>query len=113
MEMVHRPSPVLMAALLDDFNCLGNAFVGFHFCVSKGIETAQDVVMPHGRKGKARPFAIDDLAVRQSSKHSPLEEILVGFPARFRDGSTSSPRALVFQQSFENANRGIERGART
>ena len=113
MEMVHRPSPVLMAPRLHDSNCLVYSFVGFDLRASKVIKPAQDVVMPHRRKRKARPISIDDLAGAKPPEHSTLEQIFVGFSARLRNGCTTSPRTLVLQQPFENADRGIERGTRT
>ena len=50
MKEVERPAPVLVAALNHGFDGVTGAAVGFDSCIPQIIESAQDVVVPFGRK---------------------------------------------------------------
>jgi len=97
VEMIHRPSPVLMAPRFDDSDRFGGPFVGFDTGASQIVEASQDIVVPHGWKRKARPAAIDDLAGRQPPEHATLQQIFLRFQARVGNGDCGAPRTLVFQ----------------
>src|SRR5690242_3331655 len=111
MEEVERPAPVLMAALNHGLDGLTDAAVGFHSCIPQIIESAQNVVVPKRREGKAEPAFVDNFAGSKRADHAALEEIVVGPLAGLSDGRRFAPCSFVFEQSFEDADGGMERRA--
>src|SRR5712664_4062734 len=111
MKVVERPAPVLVAALNHGFDGATDAAVGFDSYISQIIESAQDVVVPKRREREAQPAFVDDFAGSERAEHAALEQIVFGPLAGLSDGRRFAPCSLVFKQSFEHADSGMERGA--
>jgi hypothetical protein len=111
MKEVERPAPVLVAALNHGFDGVTDAAVGFDSCISQIIESAQDVVVPKRREREAEPAFVDDFASSKRAEHAALEQIVFGPLAGLSDGRRFAPCSFVFEQSFEHADGGMERGA--
>ena len=111
MEEVEGPSAVLMAAGYYDFDGFTDAAVGFDSGIAQVIEAAQDVVVPKRREREAQPALVDDLASAKRAEHAALEQIVFGALADFRDRRRFAPGSLVFEESFEDADGGVERRA--
>jgi hypothetical protein len=62
MKEIERPSPVLVAARQHDLDSVIEAAVGFAFCISQIIESAQNVVVPKRRVRESQPAFVDDFA---------------------------------------------------
>lgn len=77
VEVVHRPPAVLMAPRSHNIDRFRNALVRFHTGAAQIVQAAQHIVMPKRWKCKTHPGAVDNLAVRQSSEHTPFEQIFV------------------------------------
>ena len=111
MHEVERPAAVLVAALDDDSDGFPDAAVRFEPGIAQIIESAQDVVVPKRREREAEPALVDDLAGAERAEHVALEQIVLGPPAGPGDGGRFAPGPLIFEESFEHADRGVERGA--
>ena len=111
MKEVERPAPVLVAPLNHDFDGLADAAVRFDSCISQIIESAQNVVVPKRREGKAQPAFVDDFAGSKRAEHAALEQIVFGPLAGLGDRRRFAPCSFIFEQSFEHADGGMERGA--
>ena len=59
---VQRPTPVLVAALNDDFDSFTDAAVGLDSRIAQIIEPAQDVVVPKRGERKSQPALVEDFA---------------------------------------------------
>ncbi len=84
---------------------------GLIACISQIIETAQDVVVPKRWEREAEPASFDDFASSKRAEHAALEQIVFGTLAGFGDGRRFAPGSLVFEQTFEHADGGVERRA--
>jgi len=111
MEEVERPAAVLVATGHHDFDGFTDAAVGLDSGVAKIIESAQDVVVPERREREAEPALVDDLAGAKRAEHAALEQIVFGALAGFGDGRRFASCLLVFEESFEDADGGVERRA--
>jgi hypothetical protein len=111
VQEVERPAPVLVTALLHDFDGLEDAAVGFNVCIAQIIEAAQDVVVPKWREREAEPALVDDLAGSKRAEHAALEEIVFRPLAGLRDGRRFTPCPFVCEQAFKDADGGVERRA--
>jgi hypothetical protein len=115
MKEVERPAPILVAALNHGFDGLGDAAVGFDFRIPQIVESAQDVVVPKRREREPEPAFVDDFAGSKRAEHAALEQIIFGPLTGLSDGLHNrqgfAPCSLVFKQSFEHADGGMERGA--
>src|SRR5450755_3343277 len=111
MKEVERPSPVLMSALNHGFDGVTHAAVGSDSRMPRIVESAQDVVVPKRREREAEPALVDDFAISERAEHAAFEQIVFGPLARLSKGRRFAPRSLVFEQSFEHANGGMERRA--
>jgi hypothetical protein len=115
MKEVERPAPVLVAALNHDFDGLSDAAVGFDFRIPQIVESAQNVVVPKGREREPEPAFVDDFAGSKRAEHPALQQIVFGPLPGLGDGPLNghgfAPCSLVFEQSFEHADGGMERGA--
>jgi hypothetical protein len=111
MKDVERPAPVLVAALNHGFNGGTDAGIGFDSCIPQIIQSAQDVVVPKRREREAEPAFVDDFASSKRAQHAALEQIVFAPLAGLRDGHRFAPCSFVFEQSFEHADSGMERGA--
>ena len=111
MKEVEGPAAVLVAALNHDFDGLIDAAVGFDSCIPQIIESAQDVVVPKGRKREAQPAFVDDFAGSKRAEHPALEQIVFGPLAGPGDGCRFASGSFIFEQSFEHADGGMERRA--
>jgi len=113
MKEVERPAAVLVAALHHDFDGVTDAAVGFDSSFAQIIEPAQDVVVPKRRERETEPAFVDDFAGSKRAEHAALEQIAFGLLAGLSDGRRFAPCSLVFEQSFEDADGGMERRAPT
>ena len=111
MKDVERPASVLVPALNHDFDGLTGAAVGFDSCIPQKIEPAQDVVVPKRREREAEPAFIDDFAGSERAEHVPFEQIVFGSLAGLDDSPRFASGPLVFEESFEHADGGMERRA--
>src|ERR1700722_3784497 len=119
MKEVERPAPVLVAALNHDFDGLSDAAVGFDFRIPQIVESAQNVVVPKRREREPEPAFVDDFAGSKRAEHPALEQIVFGpLPGLgdglrygLRNGHGFAQCPLVFEQSFEHADGGMDRGA--
>src|SRR5437773_5244745 len=111
MKDVERPAPVLVAALNHDFDAFTDAAVGFDSCISHIIESAQDIVVPKRRERKAEPAFVNDFAGSERAEHVAREQIVFGTLAGLGDDRRFAPCPLVFEESFEHADGGMERRA--
>src|SRR5215831_13836190 len=111
MKEVEWPAPVLVAALNHGFDGLTDAAVGFDSCVPQILEAAQDIVVPKCREREAEPAFIDDFASSQRAEHAAFQQIVFRSLASFADCRPFAPCLLVFEQSFEHADGGMERRA--
>src|SRR5947209_5107025 len=111
MKEVERPAPVLVAALHHGFDGFTDAAVGFDSCIPQIIESTQDVVVPKRRVREAQPAFVDDFASSKRAEHASLEQIVFALLAGLTDGRRFAPSPLVFEQSFEDADGGVERRA--
>src|SRR5690242_3552870 len=111
MKKVERPAPVLVPALNHGLDGLTDAAVGFDPCIPQIIESAQDVVMPKRREREPEPPFVDNFAGLKRAEHAAFEQILFGPPAGLNDGPRFAPCSLVFEQSFQHADGGMERRA--
>src|SRR6476661_8934824 len=111
MKEVERPAPVLVAALNHGFDGVTDAAVGFDSCIPQIIESAQNVVAPKRWVGKAQPAFVDNFAGSKRAEHATLKQIVFRLLPGFRYGRRFAPCSLVFEQSFEHADRGVKRRA--
>src|SRR5882724_8047011 len=111
MKEVEGPAPVLVAALNHGFEGVTDAAVRFDSCIPQIIESAQDVVAPKRREREAEPAFVDNFAGSKRAEHEALEQIVFGPLAGLSDGRRLAPCSLVFKQSFEHADSGMERRA--
>ena len=109
VAQVQGPAAVLVAALLDDLDRLGEARVGGDAGAAQVVQAAQDVIVIAGREGEARPAAVDHFAGRQRAQHAALEEVFVGPGPGLRHGGGGAARLLVGQQAFQDADGAVER----
>src|SRR6202163_2245138 len=109
MKEIERPAPVLVAPLNHGFDGVTDAAVGFDSCIPQIIKSAQDVVVPKRRERKAEPAFVDDFAGSERAEHAALEQIVFGPLAGLCDDRRFSPCPLVFEESFEHADGGMER----
>ena len=108
MEEVQRPAPVLVAAFDYDLDGFLDAAVGFDSCISQIVETTQDVVVPERWEREAEPAFFDDFASAKRAEYMALEQIVFGTFAGPGDGRRFAPGSLVFEQTFEHADGGVE-----
>src|SRR6185503_15439664 len=95
----------------------GDALVRSDARSAQVVERPQDVVVPARRKRTLRPrggppelpIDVDDLSSRSRSEQAALEEILLSAKPSGGDVGRRTLRLLVFQQSFEHADRRVER----
>ena len=115
MHEIERPAPVLVAAFDHDIDGFTDSVVGLESCVSQVIESTQDVVVPERWEREAEPAFVDHFAGSERAKQATGEEIVFTPPAGPGDRLPYRRRfrrcTFVFVQSFQYANRGMERGA--
>ena len=78
MKKVEGPAPILVPARDHCFDGLTNAAVRFESGIAQIVESAQDVVVPKRREGKAEPAVVDYIAGSKRAGHPALEQILFG-----------------------------------
>jgi hypothetical protein len=111
MKAVEGPATVLVTAFDHGFDGLTDAVVRLNACTPQIIESAQDVVVPKGRKREAKPAFVDDFAGSKRAEHAALEQIVFAPLAGLGDGRRFAPGSFIGEQSFQHADRGMKRRA--
>jgi hypothetical protein len=108
MKEVERPAPVLVTARDHDFDSFTDAAIRLDTRVPQIIESPQDVVIPEGGEREPEPAFVDRFPGSTRAEHASLEQIIFGFPARSYDSRRFASGTFVFEQSFEDADGGVE-----
>src|SRR5215472_3806002 len=109
MTPVERPPSILMAAFDHDLDGLLDAAVRFYSRAAQVIESAQDIVVPERRIGEAEPVFVDHLAGAKRAEQSALQKIIFRLLACLCDGCRFPPSLFAGKQSFQHADRRMER----
>src|SRR5665213_1758044 len=117
VRILERPSPVRVTLLRHQRDRLGGALVWHDARSAQVVETPQDVVVPASGKRTLRPrggppefpVEVDNLSSRSRSEEAALEEIVLSAKASAGHVRHRTLCRLVLQQSFEHADRRMER----
>ena len=90
---IEEPSAVGLAAALDEVQGIHGARVGLDTGVPEVVERTEDVVVVAGREGELEERRTCDLAGREPSEKSALEQILLAAPAGGREAGHESGRS--------------------
>ena len=111
MSNVEQPAPVGLAPIAHGRKRLLDLALRPHPGRAQIVERTEHVVVPERRKRELRPRRIDDLSGRQPSEQTTLEEILLPARPRACHRWRAAERLLEREQSFEDADRRVERRA--
>src|SRR3954447_694539 len=108
VHLAHQPSTIGCLLVAKELDGLGDPLIGPTSDGPEVVEAAQDVVVPLRRPGELQPRLADHLPSPLAAEEVPLQEVLLA-PVPGLRGRQAAARALVFQETLEHADRGVER----
>ena len=116
MRILERPTPVFVALLPHQIDCLGDALVGCDAGPSQVVQSPQDVVVPARGERNLGPCRSPPVLrsvpmicpVDRDRNRRRSRRILLSAKASGGDVGPRTLRRLVLQQPFEHADRRVE-----